>query len=183
MIPQEKARRSPRNPNWRGMYSSLARIAASLGNALKLVLTARNRISAVAAWKRRNGIVPSPKTAAATMATTVGPPGWVGRIPKPSAMTVIPMNSTPSSTAMVSIVLAAFFASGGLKAGTPLAIASTPVRATDPAAKARRTRMIPRAWVPNGTSSSAGGALTGPWPEAIRAIPKPIISRVMPTNK
>ena len=39
---------------------------------------------------------------------------------------------------MIVIVFAAFFASGGLKAGTPLAIASTPVRATEPAANARR---------------------------------------------
>ena len=37
-------------------------------------------------------------------------------------------------------VLAAFFGSGGLKAGTPLAIASTPVRATDPPANAFRSR-------------------------------------------
>ena len=34
---------------------------------------------------------------------------------------------------MTVIVFAAFFASGGLNAGTPLAIASTPVRATEPA--------------------------------------------------
>jgi hypothetical protein len=34
----------------------------------------------------------------------------------------------------------AFFASGGLKAGTPSETASTPVSAAQPEAKARRTR-------------------------------------------
>ncbi len=109
-------------------------------------------MSAVARLEDDEEDVPSPKTAAATIATTVGPPSSVGRIPKPSATIVIPMKRTPSRIAIVSIVLAAFFASGGLKAGTPLAIASTPVRATEPAAKARRRRMIPSAWVPSGTS-------------------------------
>ena len=55
------------------MKPSSARIAASRGKALKLVLTARKRISAVAAWKATNSGVPSPKTAAATIATTVWP--------------------------------------------------------------------------------------------------------------
>ena len=44
---------------------------------------------------------------------------------------------------MTASVVAAFFASGGLNAGTPVAIASVPVRATAPAANARsssRTR-------------------------------------------
>ena len=37
---------------------------------------------------------------------------------------------------MIVIVFAAFFASGGLNAGTPLAMASTPVKATEPPANA-----------------------------------------------
>ena len=45
---------------------------------------------------------------------------------------------------MTSSVLAAFLASGGLKAGTPLAIASTPVRATEPLANALSSRNSPR---------------------------------------
>ena len=44
---------------------------------------------------------------------------------------------------MATRVLAAFLASGGLNAGTPLAIASTPVSATDPPAKAWRSRKSP----------------------------------------
>ena len=71
MMPHEKARRSPRNENWRGMNPSSARMAASRGKALKLVLTARKRMRAVAAWKATKRADPSPNTDAATMATTV----------------------------------------------------------------------------------------------------------------
>ena len=46
-MPQEKASRSPRKENWRGMKPSWARIAPRRGKALKLVLTARKRIRAV----------------------------------------------------------------------------------------------------------------------------------------
>ena len=49
------------------------------------------------------------------------------------------MKITPSRTAIATSVLAALRASGGLNAGTPLAIASTPVSATEPLANARRT--------------------------------------------
>jgi len=45
-------------------------------------------------------------------------------------------------------VLAAFFASGGLNAGTPLAIASTPVSATDPPANALSSSRRVKTWVP-----------------------------------
>ena len=46
----------------------------------------------------------------------------------------------PRRTAIAVIVFAAFLDSGGLKAGTPLAMASTPVRATEPPANALRSR-------------------------------------------
>jgi len=42
------------------MNPSLARMARSRGNALKLVFAARNRSSAVNAWNRKNGIEPAP---------------------------------------------------------------------------------------------------------------------------
>ena len=45
---------------------------------------------------------------------------------------------------MITSVVAAFCASGGLNAGTPLEIASTPVMAVQPLANARRTRKIVR---------------------------------------
>ncbi len=52
----------------------------------------------------------------------------------------MPMNSEPMMSAIVSSVVLAFLASGRRKAETPLEIASTPVSAVVPAAKARRIR-------------------------------------------
>ena len=96
---------------------------------------------------------------------TVGPPllSTDGTIAKAWATMVIPMKITPSRRAIVIIVLAAFFASGGLNAGTPLAIASTPVSATEPPANARRSRNSMIAWAPRGTASGwCGNAVDGP---------------------
>ena len=56
--------------------------------------------------------------------------------------------------AIIVIVLAAFFDSGGLKAGTPLAMASTPVRATAPPANARSSRIGVR------SRTGSGGLIT-----------------------
>ena len=53
------------------------------------------------------------------------------------------MNSTPRITAIDISVRAALLDSGGLNAGTPVAIASTPVSATAPDAKARSRMRIP----------------------------------------
>ena len=61
---------------------------------------------------------------------------------------------------MIVIVSAAFFDSGGLNAGTPLAIASTPVSATEPPANALRSSRTPSVSVPNGTASGSGGTGT-----------------------
>ena len=71
-MPHENASRSPRKANWRGMQSSWARIAARRGKALKLVLQARNRISAALICSSRNRKLP-PKTALPTWPSTVGP--------------------------------------------------------------------------------------------------------------
>ena len=57
------------------------------------------------------------------------------------------MNRTPSRAAITPSVVAALRASGGLNAGTPVAIASVPVRATAPAANARRTRISVSGWI------------------------------------
>ena len=91
---------------------------------------------------------------------TVGPPELSsdGRIANACAMTVTPMKIAPSRNAMVTMVLAAFFASGGLNAGTPLAIASTPVSATEPPAKALSSRKIVRTSTPGRTTSGWGGS-------------------------
>src|SRR4029079_18234930 len=132
------------------------RMAARRGKALKLVFAARNRIRAVAAAKVTNRMEPSPNTAPAAIATTDAPPSSVGRTSKATATTVSPTNRMASRTDMAVMVLAAFFDSGGLNAGTPLAMASTPVSATDPPAKALRRRSTPTSSVPNGTLSGAG---------------------------
>ena len=47
---------------------------------------------------------------------------------------------------MTASVVAAFFASGGLNAGTPVAMASVPVSATAPAANARSSRRAVSGW-------------------------------------
>ena len=54
----------------------------------------------------------------------------------------MPTNRMVRAPAMTSRVAAAFLASGGLNAGTPVAMASVPVRATAPEANARRSRKI-----------------------------------------
>ena len=64
-------------------------------------------------------------------------------MPKLTARKVMPMKRMPSSAAIAASVVAAFFDSGGWKAGTPVAMASVPVRATAPAAKARRRSRVP----------------------------------------
>ena len=81
-------------------------------------------------------------------------------------------------------VEAAFFDSGGLKAGTPVAIASVPVSATAPAAKARSRRSavtssgIFAAWA----TTSGGNPPPSP-PTTIRKAPMAIIRRAEPRNR
>ncbi len=56
------------------------------------------------------------------------------------ARAVMPTNIVTESTPIAASVVAAFFALGLRKAGTPLLMASTPVRAVHPEAKARIVR-------------------------------------------
>ena len=83
---------------------------------------------------------------------------------------------------MAVMVLAAFLDSGGLNAGTPLAMASTPVKATDPLAKALRRRKTVK-------GSGLGGWKTVCWcsgvtsPASTRTRPVPIMSRARPMNR
>lgn len=53
--------------------------------------------------------------------------------------TVMPANSTTAMNPIIVKVIAAFWAFGRSKGGTPLLIASTPVNAVHPDAKARTT--------------------------------------------
>src|SRR5438552_17508045 len=66
------------------------------------------------------------------------------------------MKSVTQRKAMITRVVAAFRASGGLKAGTPFETASTPVVAVQPVAKARRIRKVLRAITPLGVGVPAG---------------------------
>ena len=139
-------------------------------------------MSAVLAANVTNRTEPSPNAVRAARATIDGPPDAVGRRPNWTAKTVNPMNRMPSSTAIAVIVLAAFFASGGLNAGTPLAIASTPVNATEPPANALSSRTMPIVLVPNGTASGSGGIGTAV-PATIRTAPMATIASARPTNR
>ena len=58
----------------------------------------------------------------------------------------MPTNIVIASTAMITMVAAAFCASGGLKAGTPLDTASTPVIAVQPFENALRSRNNVSGW-------------------------------------
>ena len=164
------------------MKPSSARMAASRGKALKLVLAARNRISAVAAAKAGTNSEPAPNTEVATSATTDGPPGCVGSTSYARATTVIPTNRIPSRIAITVRVLAAFLASGGLNAGTPLAMASTPVSATEPPANARSRRNTLRVSMAGGLNTSVCSIGTTV-PVTIWKAPTPTISRARNTNR
>ena len=73
----------------------------------------------------------------------------------------MPTNMVMASTAIVTSVADAFFASGGRNAGTPFETASTPVIAVQPLANAVSSRnIVSGAWPAFGGS----GALTGTMP-------------------
>ncbi len=91
------------------------------------------------------------------------------------------MKRTASRIAIAIIVSPAFFDSGGLKAGTPLAIASVPVRATDPLAKAFRRRKIPRPSEPDWTALACWTSTA--WPVITRITPSPTIVSARPRKR
>ena len=95
----------------------------------------------------------------------------------------MPTKSTASSTAIQVRVMAALCGSGFLKAGTPLAMASVPVSATEPAANARSSsRMVTVASGLGWPGTGFGGALCSPR-MTMRKTPTPIISSAEPTNR
>ena len=80
-------------------------------------------------------------------------------------------------------VVAALRGSGGLNAGTPLATASTPVRATDPLAKARSTQQDRHGLERVGSARDRIGYGAPAPSNTTRNVPSPIISRAEPTNR
>ena len=77
------------------------------------------------------------------------------------ASTVMPTNIPTAITAIAMRVAAAFFASGGRKAGTPFDTASTPVIAVQPFANAVSSRNVVSVWCP---AATGGGTSTGVMP-------------------
>jgi hypothetical protein len=68
----------------------------------------------------------------------------------------MPKNMLPSRMPIQTRVVRAFGASGALKAGTPLEMASVPVMAEQPWAKARRIRKMLRPSAPNCRTDGGG---------------------------
>ena len=104
---------------------------------------------------------------------------------KLEARNVIPMNSVPRITAIAISVRPAFRDSGGSKAGTPVAMASVPVRATAPEAKARSRIRMPTlsvVWAMASMTSGVGIGPVSPW-NTIRNTPVPIIRKADPRNR
>src|SRR5258706_14956884 len=97
--------------------------------------------------------------AATWLMTVLGAGTSTGTTPKVFATKVIPMNRIASRIATAVSVVAAFFDSGGLNAGTPFAIASVPVSATDPDANALMMSSTPTIWSVSGAPGNGfGGA-------------------------
>src|SRR6185369_1174459 len=95
--------------------------------------------------------------AATWLMTVFGAGESIGTTPKLSATKVMPMNRIARRIATAVRVVAAFFDSGGLNAGTPFAIASVPVRATEPDAKALMMSRTPTIWRESGAPGSGAG--------------------------
>src|SRR5436190_13020118 len=109
---------------------------ARVGNPLKAVLAASTRMPAVAAWKAKKS-TDLPQTLSAIWLMIDGFPSGYARAWVPRASAVIPANIVIARTPIIVRVAAALRLFGGRKAGTPLLIASTPVSAVQPLAKAR----------------------------------------------
>ena len=156
-MPVVNASRSPRNANWRGMKSSRARNEERRGKSANAVFAARARTRTVATWMRTKR-APSPKTSRAICDRTVCSSCGSGMIPMLLAMKLIPRKRAAKMAAAHTSVIRAFRHSGGLKAGTPSEIASTPVSAAAPELNARAMRKMLSTSAPlSANSQSAGG--------------------------
>ena len=92
-----------------------------------------------------------------------------------------PRNITPSRLPIHISVVRAFSHSGGLKAGTPFEIASTPVTAAPPDANACRIRNRPIAPVVSATSGGTGSGCRSP--ASARTIPVPRSTNIITMKK
>jgi hypothetical protein len=104
-------------------------------------------------------------------------------MPYASATKVMPMNRMARRAAIATSVWAAFRGSGGLNAGTPLAIASVPVNATEPPANARSSsRMVTASSGSGAPGRGEGGGAPSPM-TTIRNVPIAIMIRAEKTNR
>src|SRR5437588_9728846 len=94
---------------------------------------------------------------------------------------VMPRNIAIDNTAIVSIVFAAFFDSGGLNAGTPFDTASTPVIAVQPFENAVSSRKSAKGCVPDSGGVPADIGCTVP--VTTRQTPTPIRLRIVTMKK
>ena len=143
MIPFENTRRWPRFVSWRGMKLSPAwkrRQTGEVGEARvgrehedqhRAGLQSEVEQPARAGCRRRRGRR-SARSRSACLRRTA-------RRACATASTDSPRNIAPSSVPMMTSVVRAFFHAGLRNAGTPLEIASTPVTAAPPDAKACST--------------------------------------------
>ena len=146
------------------------------------MFAARIRISVVATWSIRNIAVPTgplPKIARPTSEMTVLVS--LGVTCSFIARNESPRNITPSRLPIHISVVRAFSHSGGLKAGTPLEIASTPVTAAPPDANACRIRNRPIAPVVSATSGGTGSGCRSP--ASARTIPVPRSTNIITMKK
>src|SRR5437016_8318755 len=97
------------------------------------------------------------------------------------ASSVMPRNIVIDSTTIISIVAAAFFASGGLNAGTPFDTASMPVIAVQPFENAVSSRKSVSVEFVDATGAAATTGCT--WPVSTRQIPTAISKRIVTTKK
>ena len=156
MIPFEYTSRSPRFANWRGKNRSRASSAPSRGKPWNEVFAARTRIANVVIWTTQNmnpNAVPVGKVARASCDTTEAVS--LGRACILTVSHDTPRKKVIAMTPRANSVLAAFFACGWRNALTPLEIASTPVSAADPDAKARRSTNKVTAPAPAGSGCGA----------------------------
>jgi hypothetical protein len=107
---------------------------------LYAVFAASSRIAAVAACTI-GYISPEPKLRWASSESTVS--CAFGTTPSSSTIAIVPANSTIKRPTIQVSVVRALRHSVGLNTGTALEIASIPVIAVDPDAKARRTSSTP----------------------------------------
>ena len=160
------------------MNESRARNDDRRGKSAKAVLAASARTRTVATWITMKN-APSPTTTRATCESTVFSSDGSGTMPIVLAMKLMPRNRAAKIPAAQTSVMRALRHSGGLKAGTPSEIASTPVRAAAPELNARRMRRMPSASPPaSALSHSLGGVYSGNVPVAARTTPMPTIARI-----